>query len=247
MHKLALLAGLVGMMFALAVACFENEVACAQEEGEIVSNIPWSDDERAEYILLDHSSQEQCGTGTLTVERQGDTYQFVLAFAADENTDVSTVVVDDETLYPFTVRRVRVIDGETEAVEGEYDREENVIRVVEYSGDDDPREVPRRLDEEVYYDNESSIFIWRTIRFEEGYEAKYNTVLVNQGGALREIELRVRGKEEITVPAGTFNAWRVDINAADVQQVAFFADTPEHELLFYDNSLQIFQLVSFEP
>ena len=247
MHKLAMGAVLTGMMFALAVACFESGVACAQEEGDIVYNIPWSDEERAEYILLDHSSQEECGTGTLTVERQGDRYQFVLSFINEENSDVSTVIVDDETLQPFSVRRERVINGETEAVEGEYDRDEKVIRVVEYTGDDDPREVPRRLDEEVYYDNESSIFIWRTIRFEEGYEAKYNTVLVNQGGALREIRLRVREKEEITVPAGTFLAWRVDINADDVEQVAFFADTPEHQLLFYDNSLQIFQLVSFEP
>ncbi len=247
MHKLALVAGLAGMMFALGVACFESDVACAQEEGDIVSHIPWSDDERAEYVLLDHSSQEECGTGTLTVERQGDRYQLTLSFVNGENSDVSTVVVDDKTLQPFTVRRERNIEGNSEAVEGEYDREENVIRVVEFTGDDDPREVPRRLDEESYYDNESSIFIWRTIIFEEGYEAKYNTVLVNQGGALREIRLRVREKEEITVPAGTFDAWRVDINADDVEQVAFFADTPEHQLLFYDNSLQIFQLVSFEP
>ena len=247
MRRLALAGVLAMMLFALGVACFNNEVACAQEEGDIVSNIPWSDNERAEYILLDHSSQEECGTGTLTVERQGDRYQLTLSFINDENSDVSTVIVDDESLQPFSVRRERVIDGETEGVEGEYDRDEKVIRVVEFTGDDDPREVPRRLDEEVYYDNESSIFIWRTIRFEEGYEAKYNTVLVNQGGALREIRLRVIGKEEVTVPAGTFLAWRVDINAADVEQVAFFADTPQHQLLFYDNSLQIFQLTSFEP
>ncbi len=247
MHKLAPVAVLAGMMFALAVACFESRVTCAQEGDEIVSGVPWSDDERAEYVLLDRGTQEECGTGTLTVERQGDRYQLTLSFVADANSDVSTVVVDDETLQPFSVRRERVIDGETEAVEGEYDRDEQVIRVVEFTGDDDPREVPRRLDEEVYYDNESSIFIWRTIRFEEGYEAKYTAVLVNQGGAARDVGLRVREKEEITVPAGTFDAWRVDITTDDVDQVAFFADTPEHQLLFYDNSLQIFQLVSFEP
>ena len=247
MRMLAIGAILAVSTFALAVACFGGRSACAQEDGEIVTGIPWSDGERAEYVLLDHGSQEECGTGTLTVERQGDRYQLTLSFVDGENSDVSTVIVDEETLQPFTVRRERVIDGETEAVEGEYDRDERVIRVVEYTGDDDPREVPRRLDEETYYDNESSMFIWRTIRFEEGYEAKYNTVLVNQGGALREVTLRVREKEEITVPAGTFLAWRVDITTDDVDQVAFFADTPEHQLLFYDNSLAIFQLTSFEP
>ena len=93
----------------------------------------------------------------------------------------------------------------------------------------------------------SSLFIWRSILFAAGYDVKYTTVLVNQGGTAREVRLRVREKEEVTVPAGTFLAWRVDITADDVEQVAFFADTPEHQLLFYDNSLQIFQLTSFEP
>ena len=247
MRKLSLGVVLASMLFALAVACFGGREACAQEPGEIVTGIPWSDDERAEYVLLDHDDLEECGTGTFTVERQGDQYQFTLRFEDldGENSDTSTVIVDDETLQPFSIRRERVIDGDTEAVEGEYDRAEKVIRVIEYTGDD-PREVPRRLDEEVYYDNESSLFIWRTIRFEVGYQAKYNTVLANQGGAVREIRLRVREKEEVTVPAGTFDAWRVDI-AGDVDQVAFFADTPEHQLIFYDNSVQIFQLVSFEP
>jgi len=245
-------------VFVVAASCFEARAACAQEDEELVSGIPWSDDERAEYVLLGRDTQEECGTGTLTVERLGDRYQFTLRFeglpegttgaspSAILNSDTSTVIVDDESLQPFSIRRERMTDGETEAVEGEYDREEQVIRVVEYTGDD-PREVPRRLDEEVYYDNESSLFIWRTIRFEEGYEAKYNTVLVNRGGALREVKLRVIGKDEVTVPAGTFNAWRVDITAGGVDQVAFFADTPERQLLFYDNSVQIFQLTSFEP
>lgn len=255
MRTLAAATMLGVVVFVLAVACLDQREACAQEGGEIVTGIPWSDGERAEYILLDRDTQEECGTGTLTVEHQGDQYQLTLRFEgiADDpsgtsapNSDTSTVQVDDETLEPFFVRRERIIGGDLEAVEGEYDREAEVIRVVEFDGDD-PRAVPRTLDEDVYYDNESSLFVWRTIRFEEGYEAKYITVLVNQGGAAREITIRVVGKEEITVPAGTFSAWRVDITGADLEQVAFFADTPEHQVVFYDNSFQIFQLVSYQP
>ncbi len=247
--RIASLAGVIAIaMFALAVACLDQREACAQEDQGIVEGIPWSDAERAEYVLLDRDDPEvECGTGTLTVERQGDRFQLTLRFEDGDNSDTSTVIVDDETLQPFSVRRERLIDGEVEAVEGEYDREEQAIRVVEFIGDDEPRTVPRRLDEDVFYDNESSLFLWRTIRFEEGYEAKYHTVLVNQGGTTREVTIRVVGKEEVTVPAGTFDAWRVDITTADLDQVAFFADTPERQLVFYNNSVQIFQLVSFTP
>ncbi len=241
-------AGLIAIAaFALGVACLEERSACAQEDQDIVESIPWSDDERAEYVLLDRSSQEECGTGTLTVERQGDQFQLTLHFEDGTNSDTSIVMVDDETLQPFSVRRERHIEDEVEAVEGEYDREEQVIRVVEFIDDDEPRTVPRRLDEDLYYDNESSLFIWRTIKFEEGYIVKYNTVLVNQGGVLREVTLRVAGKEEVQVPAGTFDAWRVDISTEGLSQVAFFADTPEHQMVFYDNSVSIFELTSFEP
>lgn len=241
-------AGLIAIAaFALGVACLEERSACAQEDQDIVEGIPWSDDERAEYVLLDRSSQEECGTGTLTVERQGDQFQLTLHFEDGTNSDTSIVMVDDESLQPFSVRRERHIEDEVEAVEGEYDREEQVIRVVEFIDDDEPRTVPRRLDEDLYYDNESSLFIWRTIRFEEDYQVTYNTVLVNQGGAVREVTLRVIGKEEVEVPAGTFNAWRVNISTEGLNQVAFFADTPEHQMVFYDNSVQLFELVSFEP
>ena len=234
-------------LFVVAAACLEERSACAQEDQDIVESIPWSDGERAEYVLLDRDTQEECGTGTLTVERQGDRFQLTLHFEDGTNSDTSTVIVDDETLQPLSVRRERQIEDEVEAVEGEYDREEQTIRVVEFIGDDDPRTVPRRLDEDVFYDNESSIFIWRTIKFEEGYVVTYNTVLVNQGGALREVTLRVIGKEEVEVPAGTFDAWRVNISTEGLNQVAFFADTPEHQMVFYDNSVQLFELVSFEP
>ena len=153
------------------------------------------------------------------------------------------MIVDDETLQPFTVRRERLIEGESEAVEGEYDREEQVIRVVEFTGDDDPRQVPRRLDEEHYYDNESSLFLWRTIPFEEGYEASYYSVLTNQRGQTL-VTVRVVEREEVTVPAGTFQTWRVEIRFGDTRQVVWYADTPERALVQYDNTRQIMQLTS---
>lgn len=241
------LAGLITIiMLALAAACFEQRKTCAQEDQDIVEDIPWSDAERAEYVLLDRLTREECGTGALTVERQGDQFQLTLRFEGDTDSDTSTIMVDDESLQPFSVRRERMIEGEAEAVDGEYDREEDVIRIVEFI-DDEPRTVSRELEEDVYYDNESSPFLWRTIRFEEGYEVTYNTVLVNQRGATREVTLLVVGKEQVEVPAGTFDAWRVDISTEFVDQRAFFADTPEHQMVLYDNSAQLFELISFEP
>lgn len=230
-------------LLVFAASCLDTQSACAQEDTDIVTSIPWADQESADYLLLDPNGGEVCGEGTLAIERIGDQYELSLRFESEGNTDVTTVLVDAETLQPASVRRVRLIDGDSEIVEAEYDDVEKVIRIVELIGDD-RREIPRRLDEERYFDNETSLFLWRTIRFEEGYETSYETVLANQGGSQRTVRLRVDSIEQITVPAGTFDAWRVEIVAGDVNQIAWFTQTPEHYLLQYHNSVQIFQLNS---
>lgn len=232
----------LGLMV-FAASCLEAQSACAQEDDDIVTSIPWADQESADYLLMDPDSGEVCGNGTLSIERSGDQYELSLLFESEGNTDMTTVLVDAETLQPASVRRERLIDGDSEIVEGEYDDVEKVIRIVELVGDD-RREIPRRLDEDRYFDNETSLFLWRTLRFEEGYETSYETVLANQGGAQRTVRLRVDSIEQITVPAGTFDAWRVEIVAGDVNQLAWFTQTPEHYLLQYHNSVQIFQLNS---
>ncbi len=61
------------------------------------------------------------------------------------------------------------------------------------------------------------------------------------------VTLAVKRKEQVTVPAGTFDTWRVEIHAGDVHQVAWIADTSQHPLVQYDNSRQLFQLKSITP
>src|SRR3989304_3489135 len=61
---------------------------------------------------------------------------------------------------------------------GAYDAEEGIVNITEISGDGEEQLVPLRL-EEHYYENESSLFLWRTIDFEDGYKASYHSVLSN--------------------------------------------------------------------
>lgn len=232
--RLALLGPALLAALALAVACVEEPV----ETEDIVSAIPWPDQERAEYVLLDRESLEERGRGVLAVARQGGRFELRLRFENEEASDESVVLVDAATLRPLSVRR-EFRGEETRVIEGEYDVEEGIVQITETS-DGDERRVPLRLKEH-YYDNESSLFLWRTVAFSEGYEASYYAALTNQN-TQQVVTLEVVGTEEVTVPAGTFRAWRVEIRAAGVKQVAWYADTPERPLVQYDNSLQLFQL-----
>ena len=219
----------------LLTACVVDEPVATKD---IVSTIPWQDGERTEYLLLDRDGDEERGRGVLTVTRQNGAFELGLRFSDENDSDEVVVLVDATTLKPISVRRE--ISRQATTVTGEYDSEEGIIRITIIDKDGDERPVPLRR-EENYYDNESSLFLWRTIPFEEGYEASYYSVLANRRSQ-ELITVRVAGTEEVTVPAGTFQTWRVEIRFGGTKQVAWYADTPERTLVQYDNSRQLMQL-----
>ncbi len=219
----------------LLAACVVDEPVATRD---IVSTIPWQDRERAEYVRLDRDNGEERGRGVLTVTRQNGTFELGLRYSDERDSDEVVVLVRAETLKPVSVRREISLQSTT--ITGEYDSEEGIIRITIIDKDGDERPVPLRL-EEHYYDNESSLFLWRTIPFEEGYEASYYSVLTNQRGQTL-VTVRVVEREEVTVPAGTFQTWRVEIRFGDTRQVVWYADTPERALVQYDNTRQILQL-----
>ena len=97
---------------------------------------------------------------------------------------------------------------------------------------------------EYAYDNDTSLFLWRTLPFADGYEASYVTVITNRRSR-QDVVLNVRGKETVTVPAGTFECWRLEISTENARQVAWYADTPSRPLVKYDNDRDvIFELTS---
>jgi hypothetical protein len=232
-----LLSALLGFVL-LANACLEEEPV---ETQDIVSTIPWPDQERAEYIVVTRDGEERLGGYSLEVSRQDDTFELSLQFEGRlgdrEGTDAAVVLVDAETLKPRSVHREEMANEEEQRIDAEYDPAAEVVNITE----DGERLVPLRLDYEHYYDNDSSLFIWRTIAFAEEYRADYHTVITGSRDA-QLVHLFVRRKETITVPAGTFETWRLEISAGRVRQVAWYADTPERPLVQYDNTIQLFQL-----
>lgn len=229
----AVVALLLATAMVLGAACGE-EVATQ----DIVSTIPWADRETARYVLREREGDGvELGRAELSAQREGDRYRLGLRFEDADSSDESTVVVLAESLKPVSLRRQITGPEGTSVVEGQY--EDGVVRISARS-DGRERSSPLRLREH-HYDNDSSLFLWRTIPFAEGYSASYHTVIVNRRNQ-QVATVAVVGKEEVAVPAGTFDAWRVEIRSGGVEQVAWFADTPARPLVRYDNSELLFLL-----
>lgn len=221
-------------------ACFQAKRVTTRD---IVANIPWADEEHADYVLLKENGEDDLGNGTLSVERQGNEFEFRSEFANDEASDSSVMHVDAQTLKPHTIRREIHDKADVQILDATYNTKDKVLEIVQtIDGKRLPR--PERLDREHYYDNETSVFLWRTIKFRKDYQAYYYSILANQGGEEQLLKLEVVGKEEIEVPAGTFNAWRLEISTPGGRQIAWYTDTPEHTLVRYDTTRNVLELRS---
>jgi len=236
----------VTLLIALAVYA----VACDSGDSElvardIVSDIPWDSAETARYRLL--QGDDEKGTGELTLLPDTDVVRMTQLFTIPEEeiTDVVEAVVATATLRPLEVRRI--IDGP----EGKRECNAaysplNSVTVVQRAEEDertDELDIPPQ-----HYDSWSDLFLWRTIEFFEGNEVKYVDVLSCSLAKpdLLSVVLKVKEIEEVTVPAGTFQAWRLEIRSGGRTQKAWYADDDRRTLVRYDNGDLVFELESID-
>jgi hypothetical protein len=223
--------------------------ACSAEQAEpsdrdVVSQIPWAAPETARYRLL--QGEDVRGSGVLTIRSQDGAVALAQSFQFpdQEITDDVIVLADPATLNPQ--RTERVIDGpEGERIcEAEY--ADNTVTVDQRAEDaerTDEFAIPARR-----YDTWLDLFLWRTIEFRMGFEIVYSDVLtcsLSQPEVLI-VGLEVKGLDEISVPAGRFQAWRVEIRSGGHTQKAWYAEDPVRTLLRYDNGDLVFELESVE-
>jgi hypothetical protein len=153
------------------------------------------------------------GQAVLSIEVQGGETTLQQAFETESGAkDTISVAVDSATLKPIASQRdILEADGDEERIEVEYTEDGALIS----QGDDKGTglSVPEHS-----YDNDTSLFLWRTLPFAEGYEGSYTTIITNHR-ARQKVNLRVTGIETVTVPAGTFDAWRLEITTSNARQV----------------------------
>ncbi|HUF53672.1 MAG TPA: hypothetical protein VMR52_07860 [Dehalococcoidia bacterium] len=227
------------LLLATLAACDEGDNI---KSNEIVEAIPWAASETAVYRVLDDDDDE-VGTLEMSIEQGGDTYVLrqYFEFPEDDFVNDAVVVVDAATLMPLTT------DYSIEGPEGDITCEAvydgGIVRVhnVRTDGErDDDLDIPVQR-----YDSWSDLFIWRTIDFSQGYDVEYADVVACQSPAPPDLigtKLEVTGGEVIDVPAGTFDTWKVEIDAIRDQD-AWFTTDEAHTLVKYDNGEVLFELI----
>jgi len=224
---------------------------------DVFAAAPWKAGERLEYRLR-KSDGKDIGTGVLTTKIEGD--RLVLGQSYTEATtpagaspvrDEITVTVDAKTLKP--VQGARTTDARTEdgkpqhtSTTWTYRTEADKTRLATSSERDGGKASTSELTlRPHFYDNESSLWLWRGIAFAEQYEHAY--VSANALDRTQQnVAIRIPQREQIEVPAGTFDTWRILVRNGRAVRTAWISSVSPYQIVRWDNGDLIFELTKAE-
>lgn len=231
----------------LAVLAFAGcETTQSLTSNDIVDTIPWEAGETTEYRVLDKdNANEEVGTLEMSVtEVSGGRVKLTQAFdfPGEGFTNLAEVVASADELIPSSSHfRIDGPDGTLDCEASYADASVSVHRVGEDGERTDEIDVPQ-----IAYDSWADLFLWRTIPFTPGLDLEYTDILACTLDRTQRlgIELDVKDKENVTVPAGTFEAWEVEVKSGGQTQKAWYSTGDSHIMVKYDNGSEIFELTS---
>ena len=241
--------------------------ACGSEPLETHAPIfaapPWTGPERLHYNLVQRDNLE--GTCILETEpgvAPGVTEVRRLCRDAGQGRyqDNGSARVDSATLRPISsVRRVVDLEeGDTRQFATIYLPDEGLVRFESKQFEEGGAEPTDALDAEralpeptddvpnpAWYDDEELLWLMRGIPLREGFEGEFTNVNASTGRVF-SADVTVEEQERVTVPAGSFTAWKVRIETSTVTQLIWIEAEAPHRVIRARIERLTYELVEVE-
>lgn len=215
-----------------------------------VGGVPWQDGETSTYRIFDREGTS-IGTAQFDIRAGGDDvddegWTIRREIRAQGVQEIATVEVSGDALRPVTSSLLRTSEAGQESADSRYssgqvDTELNstqqVFTAVRYQIPTDAR------------DQRTLLMLVRALPLESGYATRINSYLPI-AALLDRVEVVVTGREEVTVSAGTFDTWRVRLNAQSDEPITAWigVDAPHPLVKFEDSGSEAtFELSEFTP
>jgi len=221
------LAAVIAIAALLLVACGADVTTQV-----VPVQMPLPDREEAGYSVQDKEGRE-IGRAVLRIQREGDTLRLSQDYNFGEGElDRSVAVVARDSMRPLLSERLVQDDGREYRTASTYTAD---AVTVTFAGERGER--AREADiSETAYDNLESLFLWRTIALGAGETVSYVNVVVDpkRGTISRALaRVEVSGREQVRLPSGVVEAWRVDFSSAGVTNQAWYAVDGDRRLVKY--------------
>jgi len=210
------------------ILCFAL-VGCAPKESIVISAIPWPDEEETIYTIQNQTGNT-IGGGNLTIAREGESYILGQFWEIGEVKQSISIRVASDDLKPISENQTIVSPQGEFKVNTTY--VDNKLKI-EAETPQGPQSAEMDVPEDAY-DNDEVLFLFRAIPFEEGYQATYTNVVASTAQKPK-VTIAIVGKEQVEVPAGVFDCWKLEFKVAGQKQYMWYGVDNPHYLVKYDN------------
>lgn len=233
----------LSMPLAVMLTLFIVLAGCAPEGEELeVSQIPWPGSEAINYVIQTHDGIG-LGTANISVSHNTDTYTLTCHQIVGQTTDDIVMAVDAHSLKPVSETRTLSIPPGGQIPEGIWEITANysagklVVEANTPQGHQGPAEA--NLPQDAYANDEVLFLLFRALPFAEGYIAHFSNVVIWPNVQIPQCTISVIGKESVETLAGTFEAWKLELNVAGGKQYFWYAVEKPNYLVKYDNGYSI--------
>jgi hypothetical protein len=191
---------------------------------------PWQNGSTASYEWLDDASGAQLGTSQFTFASENNEWIVSEDDKIGELDQTIVMRINLETLEPVgETKTIKTPTTNAEISTVYQNGKLEITAVVNGKTSSASIDVPSNA-----IDNDQFLMTLRALPFAEGYTADY-VVVVAQNALKVATTVSVLAMETIEVPAGSYNAWHVELQAGQSTQNAWYQADAPHMLVQYDN------------
>ncbi|MCB9158943.1 MAG: DUF3108 domain-containing protein [Caldilineaceae bacterium] len=185
------------------------------------------------------------GTIRYDITRAGDGWTVRRETVTHGDNEIVEVTTAGDTLRPLTATMTRSDERGTESVNttfsgSQVDMELTTVEdVTTYQRENIPSDAR---------DQRTVLMMARMLPLAARYAVRFNSYLP-VADLLDRVTLTVSGREEVTVPAGTFDTWRVKLDTGDSEVDAWIGTDAPYPLVKYTDTRTggMFELMEFTP
>ncbi|MDE0199974.1 MAG: DUF3108 domain-containing protein [Caldilineaceae bacterium] len=237
---------LSSLLFALSFFLFALSACGSSPPQPLIFGDPvWTDGETSVYRVTNREDRI-VGTAAFQVNhRQQDGGWTLLREIIDAGvSEQATIEMQPVGYRPVYSHLVRTFGGGKQVVETQFEGAQVDIALTNRQGATVYQRVQVPSD---IRDERTLLLIMRALPLAQGYATRINSFLPI-AGQMERVALQVRRKENVTVPAGSFDTWVVELKANDRTTRAWVAQAaPFPVVKFIDGRSQAtFELTGFE-
>jgi hypothetical protein len=200
---------------------------------------PWKPGDRTTYNVTTPDGQD-AGTATFTIGGEFEAATLSANLMVGATQDRYQVGFDGKTFAPVSELRSIVTAQGTIDIRSEFHPGGATIEVIDHNGT-----VHNQLTlPDTYYINDQFLTILRALPFAQGYQGSLQIVPSQGDPATLAAVVTVTGQEDVTTPAGTITAWRVeaDFESGNTTQVIWYSVEDPHYMVKYDTGRYVYLL-----